>query len=166
LQPSNSHTVISVYTQDTFTDLCRGPHVQTTSEINPAAFKISQSSGAYWRGDEKKPMLQRIYGVAFETEKELDDYTHMMEEAKRRDHRKLGAELDIFIFDDEVGPGLPLWLPNGGVMIEQIEALAKKMEDEALTLIQTRTDGRTSQKSSCSSAAGTCRITPRACSRP
>lgn len=124
-------SVISVYTQDTFTDLCRGPHVQTTSEINPAAFKISQSSGAYWRGDEKKPMLQRIYGVAFETEKELDDYTHMMEEAKRRDHRKLGAELDIFIFDDEVGPGLPLWLPNGGVMIEQIEALAKKMEDEA-----------------------------------
>ncbi len=122
---------LSIYTQDTFADLCRGPHVQNTREIDAEAFKINASSGAYWRGDEKKPMLQRIYGLAFDSAKELTDYLFMMEEAKKRDHRKLGAELEIFIFDDEVGPGLPLWQPNGAVMIEQIEALAKKMEHEA-----------------------------------
>jgi threonyl-tRNA synthetase len=124
-------SVISVYEQDGFTDLCRGPHVNNTREIDADAFKITQSSGAYWRGDEKKPMLQRIYGLAFENKRELDDYVAMQEEAKKRDHRKLGAELEIFIFDDEVGPGLPLWQPNGAVMIEQLEALAKKMEAEA-----------------------------------
>jgi threonyl-tRNA synthetase len=123
--------VISFYTQDTFTDLCRGPHVANTREINPQAFKLTQSSGAYWRGDEKKPMLQRIYGVAFEKPEELQQFIELQEEGKKRDHRKLGAELEIFIFDDEVGPGLPLWLPNGGQMIEQIEALAKKMELDA-----------------------------------
>jgi threonyl-tRNA synthetase len=128
---SHESSVISIYTQDTFTDLCRGPHVGNTREIDPEAFKLSQSSGAYWRGDEHNPMLQRIYGLAFETKQELDDYLHMMEEAKRRDHRLLGKDLEIFIFDEEVGPGLPLWLPNGGVMIEQLEALAKKMEEEA-----------------------------------
>ncbi len=121
---------LTIYTQDTFTDLCRGPHVENTREIDANAFKINASSGAYWRGDEKKPMLQRIYGLAFDSAKELADYLFMMEEAKKRDHRKLGAELEIFIFDDEVGPGLPLWQPNGAVMIEQIEALAKKMEHE------------------------------------
>ncbi len=123
--------IISVYTQDTFTDLCRGPHVSNTREIAPDSFKLSQSSGAYWRGDEHNPMLQRIYGLAFNTKKELDDFLALQEEAKKRDHRKLGSELEIFLFDDEVGPGLPLWQPNGGVIIEQLEALAKKMEMEA-----------------------------------
>jgi threonyl-tRNA synthetase len=122
---------ISLYTQDTFTDLCRGPHVANTREIAPDAFKLHTSSGAYWRGDENKPMLQRIYGLAFERKAELDHHLEMIEEAKKRDHRKLGADLEIFIFDDEVGPGLPLWLPNGGVMIEQLEALAKRLELEA-----------------------------------
>jgi threonyl-tRNA synthetase len=128
---SGSGTTISFYAQDGFTDLCRGPHVANTREIDAGAFKLTTSSGAYWRGNEKNPMLQRIYGVAFATAKELADFTLMQEEAKKRDHRKLGAELEIFIFDDEVGPGLPLWQPNGAVMIEQIEALAKKMELEA-----------------------------------
>jgi len=121
---------LSVYTQDTFTDLCRGPHVPNTRDIDPGSFKINTSSGAYWRGNEKNPMLQRIYGLAFDTPQQLADHLNMMEEAKKRDHRKLGAELEIFIFDDEVGPGLPLWQPNGAVMIEQIEALAKRMEQE------------------------------------
>ncbi len=128
---SRGTQVITVYTQDTFTDLCRGPHVENTRQIDPNAFKLSQSSGAYWRGDERRPMLQRIYGLAFYTPEELQDYLHMQEEARKRDHRKLGAELEIFLFDDEVGPGLPLWQPNGGVIIEQLEALAKKMEEEA-----------------------------------
>jgi threonyl-tRNA synthetase len=125
-----SSVVLSIYTQDAFTDLCRGPHVDTSREIDPDAFKLSTSSSAYWRGNEKNPVLQRIYGLAFETPQQLADYVHMQEEAKKRDHRKLGAELEIFVFDDEVGPGLPLWQPNGAVMIEQIEALAKKMEQE------------------------------------
>jgi threonyl-tRNA synthetase len=121
---------ISVYTQDGFTDLCRGPHVVNTREIDPDAFKLSTSSSAYWRGNEKNPVLQRIYGLAFDTPQQLADYVHMQEEARKRDHRKLGSELEIFVFDDEVGPGLPLWQPNGAVMIEQIEALAKKMEQD------------------------------------
>ena len=126
-----SSPVISIYTQDGFSDLCRGPHVGNTSEIDPTAFKINQSSGAYWRGDEKNPMLQRIYGLAFEKPAELEQFLDMQEEAKKRDHRKLGSELEIFIFDDEVGPGLPLWQPNGTIMIEELEALAKRMENEA-----------------------------------
>ena len=88
-------------------------------------------AGAYWRGDENNKMLQRIYGTAWENAQQLKDYLHQLEEAKKRDHRKLGKELEIFIFDDEVGPGLPLWLPNGGVMIEELEKLAKDMEDKA-----------------------------------
>ncbi len=117
---------VTIYTQNSFTDLCRGPHVSSTGEIK--AFKLINIAGAYWRGDEHRPMLQRIYGVAFNTRKELDDHLNLLEEAKKRDHRKLGKELEIFIFDDEVGPGLPLWLPNGGVIIEEIEKLAKDME--------------------------------------
>ncbi|MCS7087507.1 MAG: threonine--tRNA ligase [Thermoflexales bacterium] len=128
---SDAPPVISIYTQDTFTDLCRGPHVANSREINPDAFKLTQSSGAYWRGDERNPMLQRIYGVAFDTPEELQHYLQMQEEARKRDHRKLGAELEIFFFDEEVGPGLPLWMPNGGVIIEQLEALAKRVEEEA-----------------------------------
>ncbi len=124
----NSQSVISIYTHDTFTDLCRGPHVASTREINPQAFKLTASSGAYWRGDEHNPMLQRIYGVAFETPQELQHYLQQVEEAKKRDHRKLGRELEIFFFDDEIGPGLPLWQPNGAAIIEELEKLAKEIE--------------------------------------
>lgn len=120
--------VISTYRQDCFEDLCRGPHVEHTGQIPPDAFKLMSVAGAYWRGDEKNPMLQRIYGTAWRNKKELNDYLTMLEEAKKRDHRKLGRELEIFIFDEEVGPGLPLWLPNGGVMISELEKLAAETE--------------------------------------
>ena len=122
---------ISIYTSDTFTDLCRGPHVDNTGQINPSALKLLSSSGAYWRGDEHNPMLQRIYGTAWKTSKELEEYLWQIEEAKKRDHRKLGKELEIFTFDEEVGPGLPLWLPRGGVIIDELEKLAKELEDKA-----------------------------------
>lgn len=113
-----------------FTDLCRGPHVPSTGDI-PLHFKLMSIAGAYWRGDESRPMLQRIYGVAFASKEELEHHLWQIEEAKRRDHRKLGAELDIFTLDEDVGPGLPLWLPRGAVMIEEIEALAKEIERKA-----------------------------------
>ncbi len=123
--------VISTYRHDTFEDLCRGPHLDNTGQIPPDAFKLTTVAGAYWRGDEHNPMLQRIYGTAWRNKKDLNEYLRMVEEAKRRDHRKLGKDLEIFIFDDEVGPGLPLWLPNGGVMIEALEDLAKEIELKA-----------------------------------
>lgn len=126
--PIDEKPEISFYTHDTFTDLCRGPHVEHTGQINPAAVKLLSVAGAYWRGDENRPQLQRIYGTAWRTPQELKEYLHMLEEAKKRDHRKLGRELDIFTFDEEVGPGLPLWLPNGGIIIEELEKLAKEME--------------------------------------
>ncbi len=129
--PLNEKPEISIYQQDTFTDLCRGPHVQTTKEIKQDAFKLMSIAGAYWRGDENNKMLQRIYGTAWENKKELEAYLLQLEEAKKRDHRKLGRELEIFMFDEEVGPGLPLWLPNGAVMIEELEKLAKEMEEKA-----------------------------------
>ncbi len=120
--------VISTYKHDTFEDLCRGPHVERTGEINPDAIKLMSIAGAYWRGDEHKAQLQRIYGTAWESKEQLEQHLHMLEEAKKRDHRKLGKELEIFTFDDEVGPGLPLWLPNGAILIEELEKLAKEME--------------------------------------
>lgn len=120
---------LTAYQQDSFIDLCRGPHVPSTGKIKH--FKILGSSGAYWRGDEKNKMLQRIYGTSFGSKKALKDYLHFLEEAKKRDHRKLGRELKIFIFDEEVGPGLPLWLPNGTVIIEELEKLAKEVERKA-----------------------------------
>jgi len=129
--PLKEKPEISIYQHDTFKDLCRGPHVQTTKEIKQDAFKLMSIAGAYWRGDENNKMLQRIYGTAWENAQQLKDYLWQLEEAKKRDHRKLGRELEIFIFDDEVGPGLPLWLPNGGVMIEELEKLAKEMEEKA-----------------------------------
>jgi threonyl-tRNA synthetase len=122
---------ISIYRDGAFTDLCRGPHVERTGLINPAGIKLLSIAGAYWRGDEKNPMLQRIYGTAWKTGEELEQYLWQQEEAKKRDHRKLGRELEIFTFDDEVGPGLPLWLPKGGALIEEIERLAKAVEDRA-----------------------------------
>ena len=123
--------MISTYKHDTFEDLCRGPHVENTGQVPPDAFELMSVAGAYWRGDEHNPMLQRIYGTAWQNKKELNAYLQMLEEAKKRDHRKLGRELEIFIFDDEVGPGLPLWLPRGGIMIEELEELAKEMEPKA-----------------------------------
>ena len=116
--------------QGGFTDLCRGPHVPRTGDI-PPHFKLMNVAGAYWRGDETRPMLQRIYGVAFRTKEELEHHLWQLEEAKKRDHRKLGAELEIFTLDEDVGPGLPLWLPRGTVMVEEIEALVKEMERRA-----------------------------------
>ena len=118
---------LSSYHQGEFVDLCRGPHVPTTGHIK--YFKLLSTSGAYWRGDENNKMLQRIYGTAFFSKKELNKYLNFLEESKKRDHRKLGKELSIFSFDDEVGSGLPLWLPNGGVIINELEKLAKETED-------------------------------------
>ncbi len=129
--PLTEKPEISIYQHDTFVDLCRGPHVESTRQINPAAIKLMSIAGAYWRGDEKNKMLTRIYGTAWRTPDELKQYLKMLEEAKARDHRKLGRELEIFIFEDEVGPGLPLWLPRGGVLIEELEKLAKEMEEQA-----------------------------------
>ncbi len=120
---------ITFYTQGGFTDLCRGPHIPNTGFIK--AIKLTSIAGAYWKGDEKNKQLTRIYGITFPSQNELDEYVLMLEEAKKRDHRKLGKELGIFTFDDEVGPGLALWLPNGTVIIEALENLAKETEKEA-----------------------------------
>ncbi len=127
-EETNEPVVISIYTHNTFTDLCRGPHIEHTGKVPADSFKLLSVAGAYWRGDENNPMLQRIYGTAWRNKKELQDYLHMLEEAKKRDHRRLGRDLEIFTFADEVGPGLPLWLPNGGIMIEELEALARELE--------------------------------------
>ncbi|MCC6384418.1 MAG: threonine--tRNA ligase [Bacteroidia bacterium] len=120
---------ITFYTQGSFTDLCRGPHIPSTGSIK--AIKLLNIAGAYWKGDEKNKQLTRIYGITFPKQKELDEYLAMLEEAKKRDHRKLGKELEIYTFDEDVGPGLPLWLPNGAVLIEQLERLAKATEKKA-----------------------------------
>lgn len=120
---------ITFYEQGNFTDLCRGPHIPHTGHIK--AVKLLNTAGAYWRGNEKNKQLTRIYGVTFPKKSELDEHLERMEEAKKRDHRKLGKELEIYTFDDDVGPGLPLWLPNGGIIIEALEAYAKKTENEA-----------------------------------
>ena len=120
---------ISFYTQGSFTDLCRGPHIPSTGFIK--AIKLTSIAGAYWKGNEKNKQLTRIYGVTFPNQKELDEYLLMLEEAKKRDHRKLGKELSIFTMDDMVGQGLPLWMPNGGIIIEELEKLAKETESEA-----------------------------------
>ncbi len=120
---------ITFYTQGNFTDLCRGPHIPDTGFIKAA--KLMNIAGAYWRGDESKKQLTRIYGITFPKKSQLEEYLVMIEEAKKRDHRKIGKEMEIFTFDDDVGPGLPLWLPNGAVMIEQLEKLAKYTEQRA-----------------------------------
>lgn len=111
----------TIYESGKFTDLCKGPHIKSTKEINPDAFKLTKIAGAYWKGDEKNPMLTRIYGVAFKTKKELDKYLKLQEEAEKRDHRILGKKLELFLFDEEVGAGLPIWLPKGAVLRHTIE---------------------------------------------
>lgn len=113
---------------DIFDDLCRGPHVKSTKEIGP--FKLLRVSGAYWRGDEKNKMLQRIYGTAFETQKELDEYLKMLEEAEKRDHRKIGKEQELFVFSDLVGPGLPLYTHKGFIMRNQIQSLSRQLREQ------------------------------------
>jgi threonyl-tRNA synthetase len=117
---------ISLYRNGDFIDLCAGPHVMRTGNIG--AFKLTTLASAYYKGDEKNPQLQRVYGTAFKTKKELDDYFAMLEEAKKRDHRKLGKELELFVLDDDVGPGLPMFLPRGAVIAEELERLAKETE--------------------------------------
>ncbi len=124
--PEDQRPRITVYQHDTFVDLCRGPHVDHTGKIRPNAIKIMQVAGAYWRGDEKNPMLTRIYGTAWRTSKELKAYLRRLEEAKKRDHRRLGRELAIFALEPElVGPGLVLWQPNGAVIRDQLERFLK-----------------------------------------
>lgn len=115
---------VSIYSQGSFADLCRGPHVPNTSKLK--AFKLLSIAGAYWRGDEKNRMLQRVYGTAFVDKKELDAYLHRLEEAKRRDHRKLGRELDLFSFSDEVGPGFAIWHPKGAMLRTLLEDFERK----------------------------------------
>ncbi|HZF63050.1 MAG TPA: threonine--tRNA ligase [Chitinophagaceae bacterium] len=120
---------ITFYTQGAFTDLCRGPHIPHTGFIK--AIKLTNIAGAYWKGDERNKQLIRIYGVTFPSQKQLDDYLQLLEEAKKRDHRKLGKELGIYTMDDDVGQGLIMWMPNGTVIIEELEKLAKETENDA-----------------------------------
>jgi len=117
---------ISLYRSGDFIDLCAGPHVMRTGNIG--AFKLTNVASAYYKGDEKNPQLQRVYGTAFKTKKELEEYFAMLEEARKRDHRKLGRELELFVFDDDVGPGLPMFLPRGAVIADELETLAKETE--------------------------------------
>ncbi len=121
----------SFYKNGQFVDMCKGPHVESTGQIELGTFKLDKIAGAYWKGDEKRPMLQRIYGLAFGTKEELEKYLEMRKEAEKRDHRKLGKELQLFAFDENVGAGLPLWLPKGAVIIEELEKLAKEAESKA-----------------------------------
>jgi threonyl-tRNA synthetase len=126
--PIEEKPVISLYTQGIFTDLCRGPHVDSTAQINPDAIKLMAVAGAYWRGDEKRPMLQRIYGTAWTSPEELADYLWRQEEAKKRDHRKLGRELGLFYFSDDVGPGLPLFTPKGELLRYLMEKYVRETQ--------------------------------------
>lgn len=120
---------ITFYSQGNFTDLCRGPHIPHTGFIK--AMRLTNIAGAYWKNDEKNKMLTRVYGVSFPSQKELDEYLLLLEEARKRDHRKLGKELGIYTMDDDVGPGLIMWLPNGTIIIEELEKLAKETEHAA-----------------------------------
>ncbi|MBS0657658.1 MAG: threonine--tRNA ligase [Verrucomicrobia bacterium] len=117
---------ITLYRNGEFTDLCAGPHVLRTGNIG--AFKLTHVAASYYKGDERNPQLQRIYGTAFKNKTEMEAHFALIEEAKKRDHRKLGREMELFHFDDDVGPGLPLWLPNGTVLVEELEKLAKETE--------------------------------------
>ncbi len=119
---------ITFYTQGNFTDLCRGPHIPSTGAIK--AVKLTNIAGAYWRGNEKNKMLTRIYGITFPAQKELDEYVTMMEEAKKRDHRKLGKELELFTFSEKVGSGLPLWLPKGAMLRERLQQFLQRAQLE------------------------------------
>ncbi len=123
----NAGEELSFYSIADFEDLCEGPHVDSSKDIDPKSFKLNKIAGAYWRGDEKNKMLTRIYGLAFETKEELDEYLQMLEEAKKRDHRVLGKELGLFTFSDLVGPGLPLWTPKGTVLREELDKFVQEL---------------------------------------
>ena len=128
----------SYYQSGDFSDLCSGPHIEATKELDPKAFKLTGLAGAYWRGDENNPMLTRIYGVAFDSAEELNEYLKMIEEAKKRDHRKLGKELDLFHIDEKVGLGLPLWHPKGAILWRIIEDFwYKKHLESGYELVRT-----------------------------
>jgi threonyl-tRNA synthetase len=129
-EPLDEQPEISTYTQDTFTDLCRGPHVENTGKINPEAIKLLQVAGAYWRGDENRPMLQRIYGTAWNSATELEEYLWKLEEARKRDHRRLGRELDLFSISEDVGPGLILWHPKGGMVRKITEDFCREEHEK------------------------------------
>lgn len=118
---------VSFYTNGDFTDLCRGPHVESTAKVG--AFKLMRVAGAYWRGNEKNPQMQRLYGVAFKTPKELRQHLDMLQEAKKRDHRKLGTELDLFVFSDQVGSGLPLFTPRGTILREELARYSNELRE-------------------------------------
>jgi threonyl-tRNA synthetase len=126
--PIKGAAEISFYTHDTFTDLCRGPHVEHTGQVNPSAIKLMNVAGAYWRGDEKRPMLQRIYGTAWRTSQELEEYLWRLEEARKRDHRKIGRELGLFHFSDDIGPGLPLFTPRGEILRHLMESYVREAQ--------------------------------------
>ena len=130
-QRAIDNLVISTYRQDSFEDLCKGPHVAHTGLIPVDGFQLMSTAAAYWRGDQSRPMLQRIYGTAWFSKKDLKRHLQLVEEAKKRDHRKLGRELELYVMDEEIGPGLPLWLPNGNILREELEKLAREVEDAA-----------------------------------
>jgi threonyl-tRNA synthetase len=121
---------LSHYGIGDFWDLCKGPHVKSTGEVK--AFKLLNLAGAYWRGDESQPMLTRIYGTAFENKKDLEDYLAMLEEAKKRDHKKLGVQLDLFVFSELVGAGLPLWTPKGTMLRKTLDDFVWKLRKKRL----------------------------------
>lgn len=127
-EPLAEKPEISFYTHDSFTDLCRGPHLPSTGGINPDAFKLMSIAGAYWRGDENKPQLQRVYGTAWQTADELEQYLWRLEEAKKRDHRKLGKELGLFYFSEDIGPGIPLFTPKGEIMRHIMEDYVRETQ--------------------------------------
>ncbi len=127
IQNAEKITTVTVYKTGSFVDLCRGPHVKNTSEINPEGFDLTKISGVFWRGNENNPQLQRIYGVAFTTKDELTSYKQMLEEAAKRDHRKLGLQLDLFTFSELVGSGLPMYTPRGTVLIEELKTVLKDL---------------------------------------
>jgi threonyl-tRNA synthetase len=126
--PLKEKAEISIYKHDTFVDLCRGPHVENTKQINPAAVKLMSVAGAYWRGDEHNPMLQRVYGTAWHSPQELEEHLWRLEEAKKRDHRKLGKELGLFYFSEDVGPGLPLFTPKGEMLRYLMEGYVREVQ--------------------------------------
>jgi threonyl-tRNA synthetase len=128
--PLTEPVEISIYTHDAFTDLCRGPHVENTAQINPQAIKLMSIAGAYWRGDEKRPMLTRIYGTAWNTPQELAEFLWKLEEAKKRDHRRLGRELGLFYFSEDVGPGLPLFTPKGEMLRHLMESYVRDLQTQ------------------------------------
>lgn len=127
---ANKGEKITLYTSGKFTDLCRGGHVESAREIKPDMFKLSRVAGAYWRGNEKNPQLTRIYGWAFNTKKELEEHILMLEEAKKRDHKKLGPELDLFLIDEVVGKGLPMWTPKGTAIKFELENFTRELEQK------------------------------------